>query len=283
MGKHGKQPQPTVASLAIRDAVGVAIGKSASAQGGGDSPVVRREKDSGPGVKSAGGSTRNIDSNSLQSTEIKHVRIDPGGRATQGTPASLGGSGKAEISRNQMHVSGQASHNSNATKSKKRPRPPSAPPSSRVLPGASLPIAAYREAIVEAVTRAPVTVLVGETGSGKTTQVPQFLFTAGLASGPHHHQHSHPKQQSNASAPASSSSAAPAVGRGQIVVTQPRRVAAITVARRVASEMGTSIGSGPSAGTVGFSVRFEDATGHATRIKFATDGMLLRCVGTSGA
>ena len=146
----------------------------------------------------------------------------------------------------------------------KRPRPPSAPPSSAASSVASrLPIASYRTAIIDAVRRCPVTVLVGETGSGKTTQVPQYLLQAGLA-GPPLHVHHTPD-------------ASPPSQPRQIVVTQPRRVAAITVARRVASEMGVPIGgSGRDAGPVGYSVRFEDATGPATRIKFATDGMLLR-------
>eukprot|EP00729_Bicosta_minor_P011026 gene11026-8985_t len=85
-------------------------------------------------------------------------------------------------------------------------------------------------------------VIVGETGSGKTTQIPQFLYEAGYC-----------KQG------------------GIIGCTQPRRVAAVTVAARVAREMG-----GKSGGLVGHSVRFDEKTSAFTRIKYLTDGMLLR-------
>lgn len=85
-------------------------------------------------------------------------------------------------------------------------------------------------------------VLVGETGSGKTTQVPQFLIEAGL------------------------------VGKGQaIACTQPRRVAAMSVAKRVSEEMDVELGE-----EVGYSIRFEDLTSKKTILKYMTDGMLLR-------
>jgi pre-mRNA-splicing factor ATP-dependent RNA helicase DHX38/PRP16 len=102
-----------------------------------------------------------------------------------------------------------------------------------------------------------VTVVVGETGSGKTTQLGQFLFEDGYGS------------------------------YGMIGCTQPRRVAAMSVAKRVAEEMGCKLGS-----TVGYAIRFEDCTSAETKIKCAwrrtrgwagadkctvmTDGVLLR-------
>lgn len=101
-----------------------------------------------------------------------------------------------------------------------------------------------RYEIVEEIKRNSAIVLIGETGSGKTTQVPQFIYDI-LGKDPQF--------------------------RGGIAVTQPRRIAAITVANRVADEMGVEVG-----GLVGYSVRFEEKTSPDTRIKFLTDGMLLR-------
>lgn len=104
-----------------------------------------------------------------------------------------------------------------------------------------LPIHAHKKEIVDAVRQNRVVVLVGETGSGKTTQVPQYLYEAGFAR------------------------------KGSIVVTQPRRIAAISIATRVAEEMGTSVG-----GLVGYKVRFLNSTSWETRLKYMTDGMLVR-------
>ena len=100
----------------------------------------------------------------------------------------------------------------------------------------------------------PCVIIVGETGSGKTTQIPQFVYS----------------HFSNSKSSASASSALGKEGFS-IAITQPRRVAAITLAQRVSSELRTEIG-----GLVGYSVRFDDKSSYRTKIKFLTDGMLLR-------
>jgi ATP-dependent RNA helicase DHX8/PRP22 len=106
---------------------------------------------------------------------------------------------------------------------------------------ARLPIAQYKQQIVDFVNQRTVTVLVGETGSGKTTQLSQYLAEAGYGK------------------------------RGIIGCTQPRRVAATSLAERVAAEYGCRLGE-----EVGYSVRFQDKTSDLTIIKYLTDGMLLR-------
>lgn len=106
----------------------------------------------------------------------------------------------------------------------------------------SLPIYTYREQLLEAIKEHQVLIVVAETGSGKTTQLPQYLHEAGYTA------------------------------NGQKVgCTQPRRVAAMSVAARVAEEMGTKVGY-----EVGYSIRFEDCTSDKTVLKYMTDGMLLR-------
>ncbi|XP_066928757.1 probable ATP-dependent RNA helicase DHX35 [Clytia hemisphaerica] len=106
-----------------------------------------------------------------------------------------------------------------------------------------LPVFKYRNHILYAVENYQTVVISGSTGSGKTTQVPQYLFEAGWSN------------------------------ENQIIgITQPRRVAVTTIADRVAEEMGTFIGQ-----TVGFSIRFEDCTDkELTKIKYMTDGYLVR-------
>jgi ATP-dependent RNA helicase DHR2 len=107
----------------------------------------------------------------------------------------------------------------------------------------SLPIWSRQTDIQAAVREHDVLVLSGETGSGKSTQVPQFILH---------------------------------LCKGRVAVTQPRRVAAITLARRVAEEMGTPCGSSSPASKVGYSVRFDQSTSPSTQIKFLTEGMLLQ-------
>ncbi len=107
---------------------------------------------------------------------------------------------------------------------------------------AQLPVAEYRDRIVETVRENQTMVLVGETGSGKTTQIPKFLLEAGFTKG----------------------------GKC-IACTQPRRVAAMSVAQRVAQELDVTLGQ-----QVGYSIRFEEMTSQSTCLKYMTDGMLLR-------
>ncbi|KAL4563271.1 hypothetical protein LXL04_027311 [Taraxacum kok-saghyz] len=106
-----------------------------------------------------------------------------------------------------------------------------------------LPVFKYRTQILYLVETHSTTIIVGETGSGKTTQIPQYLKEAGWADG------------------------------GRIIAcTQPRRLAVQSVAARVAEEMGVKLGE-----EVGYTIRFEDVTNSEfTRIKFLTDGVLLR-------
>lgn len=104
----------------------------------------------------------------------------------------------------------------------------------------ALPIAREAERIVAAIREHQVVVIAGETGSGKTTQLPKLCLAAGRGAA------------------------------GMIGCTQPRRIAARAVARRVAEELRTGIGD-----AVGFQVRFTDNVGENTRIKFMTDGILL--------
>ncbi|CAM8971781.1 unnamed protein product [Rhodiola kirilowii] len=106
----------------------------------------------------------------------------------------------------------------------------------------NLPILQYEDKIVDTIDRNPVTIVIGETGSGKSTQLPQILHRRGYTT-----------------------------NCRLIAVTQPRRVAAVTVSRRVSQELGVPLGD-----EVGYSIRFEDRTSEKTLIKYLTDGVLLR-------
>ena len=132
---------------------------------------------------------------------------------------------------------------------------------------AFLPVAACRDELVALIRENQVTVVVGETGSGKTTQLTQFLHEEGFTS---------PAKKGSsgvASGGASSSSAVDAlsslvsVPARRVGCTQPRRVAAMSVAARVATEVGCELGD-----EVGYSIRFEDVTSEKTVIKYMTDG-----------
>ena len=104
----------------------------------------------------------------------------------------------------------------------------------------ALPITARKDEIIGLIEEHPVVVLAGETGSGKTTQIPKMCLAAGLGR------------------------------RGLIGCTQPRRLAALSVSQRIAEELNTPFGQG-----VGCKIRFTEKTSKDTRIKLMTDGILL--------
>lgn len=103
-----------------------------------------------------------------------------------------------------------------------------------------LPVVAEEQVIMEAINENPVVIITGETGSGKTTQVPQFLYEAGYAQ------------------------------EKLIGITEPRRVAAISMSKRIAQEMNLTEKE------VSYLIRFEGNVTPETKIKFMTDGVLLK-------
>jgi len=105
---------------------------------------------------------------------------------------------------------------------------------------ADLPVTQRRDDIMRAISENQVVIVAGSTGSGKTTQIPKMLLE---------------------------------LGRESIGHTQPRRIAARTVAERIAEELGEEVGH-----TVGYQVRFTDTSGKNTRIKLMTDGILLNAI-----
>ncbi|KAM0272896.1 hypothetical protein ACHAQH_008524 [Verticillium albo-atrum] len=123
-----------------------------------------------------------------------------------------------------------------------------------------LPIWAHRDEIKSKVRQNDVVVLVGETGSGKSTQVPQFLTAESWCR--------------RKTVKIDDTGREAAVG-GVVAITQPRRVAATTLAHRVAKEAGTPLRPGAE-GMVGYSVRFDHNVPKGTKIKFVTEGMLLQ-------
>ncbi|KAI9189080.1 hypothetical protein H9P43_000508 [Blastocladiella emersonii ATCC 22665] len=104
-----------------------------------------------------------------------------------------------------------------------------------------LPVFSVREELLKVIRENQVVIVVGQTGSGKTTQLTQYLAEEGFAR------------------------------EGMIACTQPRRVAAMSVAKRVAEECGVQLGQ-----EVGYTIRFEDLTSDKTKIRYMTDGILLR-------
>mmetsp|Transcript_15866 Transcript_15866/g.35547 ORF Transcript_15866/g.35547 Transcript_15866/m.35547 type:complete len:1098 (-) Transcript_15866:65-3358(-) len=155
-------------------------------------------------------------------------RPEPGERTIAQALRGLGQSSYELPEWKKLYIGKSVSYGQKSTKSIKEQRE-------------SLPIYKLRDELLQAIHDNQVMIVIGETGSGKTTQITQYLAEAGFTS------------------------------RGVIGCTQPRRVAAMSVAKRVAEEFGCRLGQ-----EVGYAIRFEDQTGPETLIKYQTDGMLLR-------
>jgi len=159
-----------------------------------------------------------------------------------------------------------------------------------------LPIAHYKTELQAAVAQYPVLLVVGETGSGKTTQLPQYLLelpylapavTEAVAEVVAEASHADTPPAGGPRAPTpepppdvataavtgrpARTSTPPVVKPYRIAVTQPRRLAAVSVATRVAQEQCCRLGD-----RVGYTIRFEDVSSPATLIKYMTDGILVR-------
>ena len=160
-----------------------------------------------------------------------HVKPQDPGEKQQSKPR------KPHHGQKQIHKGGQSNFHQSPQLLKRR---------DELLPKRkALPIWSEAETIKKCLRDNNVLVLTGETGSGKSTQVPQFLMDEEWCT-------------------------------KTIAITQPRRVAAISLARRVAEEMGSLFGAQSPAAKVGYSVRFDNAAGPNTKVKFLTEGMLLQ-------
>ena len=150
----------------------------------------------------------------------------------------IGGAQKIEDERRRGEVLSRLGDEMDAAAAGYQLRKAAAP--KKIAYPAELPISERRDELLTAIRDHQVVIVAGETGSGKSTQLPKLCLELGRGI------------------------------EGRIAHTQPRRLAARTIAARVAEELGTSVG-----GTVGFAVRFSDQVGPSTMVKLMTDGLLL--------
>lgn len=167
---------------------------------------------------------------------------DNNNNSNNGLPATNGG---GSISHRQSTRPGQNGQLNGYYRNNVVPKPNQSSFSDRALSqnGNQLPINSVKNQLIQKIKQDETIILIGETGCGKTTQIPQFIYEF----------YSNPQFY------------------GLIGITQPRRVAAISIANRVAQEMRSQLGD-----LVGYTIRFEDHTSSSTRIKYMTDGILLR-------
>jgi HrpA-like RNA helicase len=247
---------------------------------GGTTPVTKQQNEqehvkqfvAGSGRSSGGDQHKHDDNNSNHTPERKQDS------ATTPSPSSSSVPKKKSNAANNKNKAG--SHESAGASKRKAPsssdhadtapHPGSDPQQQKQLPTKSLqkfrrslPVYKFRNEIVKLVSQNDALLLSADTGSGKSTQIATYLHESGMTSSKNSYRESGRKQQPKVY-----------LGRG-IAVTQPRRVAAMTVAKRVAEEMECDLGT-----FVGYRVRFDDQSDNrgtnTTRILFVTDGMLLR-------
>ncbi|WP_237224831.1 ATP-dependent RNA helicase HrpA [Rothia nasisuis] len=175
----------------------------------------------------------------VRASQPAETKTEQGGRGKQGRPTAA--EGKDAPARSQRRGRDSRPRGRQGQKKQNQPRRPYTPliPEKITYPEA-LPVSARRDDIMAAIRDNQVTIVAGETGSGKTTQLPKMLLELGLAE------------------------------KGMIGHTQPRRLAARSVAERIAEELGQKIGE-----TVGYQVRFTSEVGEGSAIKLMTDGILL--------
>jgi len=163
-----------------------------------------------------------------------------------------GKNGERKRSRSRSRSKSSKSRGKSADKEAEEEKVASTRGAPRATAPEDLPVLAYKENIIDLLVENRIIVVVGETGSGKTTQIPQYLLDSERFQCLFENK------------------------RGlRIAITQPRRVAAVAMARRVSDERGTRLGD-----VVGYCIRFEDKSGASTRLRYMTDGCLLReCLG----
>ncbi|SDV47597.1 ATP-dependent RNA helicase HrpA [Chitinasiproducens palmae] len=221
----GGEPSPPEASVPAADESAPAPARRRRRRRGAGGSGAGRGADGGAGSGADGGVDGGVDGAAAGAAS------DGGNLATAGAgPAREGGRG----GQREVRTDGDGPRTGRA---------PATPVPAIVFPEA-LPVSARREEIARAIRDHQVVIVSGETGSGKTTQLPKICLALGRGRG--------------------------AGGAGLIGHTQPRRIAASTIARRIADELGTEPGA-----VVGYKVRFTDNLSPGASVKLMTDGILL--------